>query len=112
MKLTAPILLDTGRARAAAFSLLAGSCAACTIFVKRIVAPMFVPAKLHKMTTRTPTNYMVGIIWRFEALTSHTANFKDIDPALGSESFNCKNANKIRLNGTLGRAVKNCGEMC
>jgi hypothetical protein len=74
VKLTAPILLATAKAIAAALVECSGkSGAARTTFVRRMVAPMLVPATLHMRTPRTPMSQTVGCIWRSEARTSQFA---------------------------------------
>lgn len=60
VKLTAPTLLATAKAIAAALKLWSGNAAARTTFVKRIVAPILVPERLQRTTPKTPTIQMVG----------------------------------------------------
>ena len=62
VKLTAPMLLATANAIAAARKVLYGRLAARQTFVMRIVAPILVPEILQRMTPKTPTSHMVGYI--------------------------------------------------
>ena len=76
---TAPILDETAKAIAAdrlnasrftSVSTGADSVACRTTLVSRIVAPMFVPLQLQRITPRTPTSQTVGCILRPDATTS------------------------------------------
>ena len=111
VKLTAPILLATARAIAAALSVETSKPAWWIILVKKMVAPMFVPAMLHRMTPIMPTSQIAGNILPPEAMANHLPKIS-IHPFLVNASIriNCENAKGIRPRGSRGRAVKNVGK--
>lgn len=112
VKLTAPILLAIARAIAAALVLgPENPGAARTIFVRRMVAPIFVPATLHITTPNTPIIHIVGYICLSVAFTSQWPK-TSIQPwcARPSIRMNCENANGIKAKGSRGKAVDSVGK--
>lgn len=79
--------------------------------VRRMVAPMFVPAILHISTPITPIIHIVGCICPCEALDNQWAN-TSIQPwwSKASIRINWEKAKGINANGSLGRAVKKVGK--